>query len=223
MKAIKYSIIAMVVGLGLTACTDLDEKVYDRIDAGVYYQNEESVKGAVAAIYGQTSSTLAGENFFHLSEYPADQLTWRVWNGGLWGWDEAMKTVLSWHNWNSESTIIENAWKGAWTAIGLSNLLLSDLEGLNAASLGMTENALAQYVAEVRTLRAWNYYCIFELWGGALPLNTSAGSEVPGTADPDFNTSCKLIYDFIATELDETVNSLAQDDASTESPSAAQC
>ena len=39
MKAIKYSIIAMVVGLGLTACTDLDEKVYDRIDAGVYYQN----------------------------------------------------------------------------------------------------------------------------------------------------------------------------------------
>ena len=213
MKAIKYSIIAMVVGLGLTACTDLDEKVYDRIDAGVYYQNEESVKGAVAAIYGQTSSTLAGENFFHLSEYPADQLTWRVWNGGLWGWDEAMKTVLSWHNWNSESTIIENAWKGAWTAIGLSNLLLSDLEGLNAASLGMTENALAQYVAEVRTLRAWNYYCIFELWGGALPLNTSAGSEVPGTADPDFNTSCKLIYDFIATELDETVNSLAQDDA----------
>ena len=30
MKAIKYSIIAMAVGLGVTACTDLDEKVYDR-------------------------------------------------------------------------------------------------------------------------------------------------------------------------------------------------
>ena len=68
MKTIKYSIIAMALGLGLSACTDLDEKVYDRIDAGVYYQNEASVKGAVAAIYGQTSQTLAGENFFHLSE-----------------------------------------------------------------------------------------------------------------------------------------------------------
>ena len=213
MKTIKYSIIAIALGLGLSACTDLDEKVYDRIDAGVYYQNESSVKGAVAAIYGQTSQTLAGENFFHLSEYPSDQITWRVWNGGLWGWDEAMKTVLSWHNWTSESTIINNAWNGAWTAIGLANLLLSDLEGLSAENLGMSEAQLAQYVAEVRTIRAWNYYCIFELWGGALPLNTSAGSEVPGTADPDWNTSCKKIYDFIATELDETVNALAKDDA----------
>ena len=77
----------------------------------------------------------------------------------------------------------------------------------------MTPEKLAQYVAEVRTIRAWNYYCIFELWGGALPLNTSASSEVPGTADPDWNTSCKMIYDFIATELDETVGSLAKDDA----------
>ena len=213
MKTIKYSIIAMALGLGLSACTDLDEKVYDRIDAGVYYQNEASVKGAVAAIYGQTSQTLAGENFFHLSEYPSDQITWRVWNGGLWGWDEAMKTVLSWHNWTSESTIINNAWNGAWTAIGLSNLLLSDLEGLSASALGMTDAQLAQYVAEVRTIRAWNYYCIFELWGGALPLNTSASSEVPGTADPDWDTSCKKIYNFIATELDETVSALAKDDA----------
>ena len=204
---------AVCLMAGLTACTDLDEKVYDRIDAGVYYQNESSVKGAVAAIYGQTSQTLAGENFFHLSEYPSDQITWRVWNGGLWGWDEAMKTVLSWHNWTSESTIINNAWNGAWTAIGLANLLLSDLEGLSADNLGMTEARLSQYVAEVRTIRAWNYYCIFELWGGALPLNTSASSEVPGTADPDWKTSCKKIYDFIATELDETVNALAKDDA----------
>ena len=214
MKTIKNSIIAIALGLGLSSCTDLDEKVYDRIDAGVYYQNEASVKGAVAAIYGQTSQTLAGENFFHLSEYPADQITWRVWNAGLWGWDEAMKTVLSWHNWTSESTIINNAWNGAWTAIGLANLLLSDLEGLSASGLGMTDAKLAQYVAEVRTIRAWNYYCIFELWGGALPLNTSASSEVPGTADPDWDASCKKIYDFIATELDETVNALAKDDAS---------
>ena len=211
MKVFKYSIMAIAVAFGLTACTDLDEKVYDHIDASVYYQNEASVKGAVAAIYNQTSSTLAGENFFHLSEYPADQLTWRVWNGGLWGWDEAMKTVLSWQNWTSESTIIRNAWSSAWTAVGLANLLLNDLEKLNAGSLGMSDQQLQQYIAEVRTIRAWNYYCIFEIWGGALPLNTSASSEVPGTADPDWNTSCKKIYNFIATELDESNSALGID------------
>ena len=192
----------------------LTRKCTTAYDAGAYYQNEASVKGAVAAIYYQTSATLAGENFFHLSEYPADQLTWRSWNGGLWGWDEAMKTVLSWQNWTSESTIINNAWTGAWTAVGLANLLLSDMENLNAASLNMSNEKLAQYVAEVRTIRAWNYYCLFELWGGALPLNVSAGSDVPDTADADWDASCKKIYNFIASELDETVDALAKEDGS---------
>ena len=51
MITIKHKIFgAVCLMAGLTACTDLDEKVYDRIDAGVYYQNEASVKGAVAAI-----------------------------------------------------------------------------------------------------------------------------------------------------------------------------
>ena len=213
MKAIIYSIIALIACVSLSACTDLDEVTYDRIDASAYYQNESSVQGAVAAIYSQTSSTLAGENFFHLSEYPADQITWRAWNAGVWGWDEAEKIVLSWQNWGTETTIIENAWRGAWTAIGLANLLLNDLESLGASSLGMTDAALAQYVAEVRTLRAWNYYCLFELWGGALPLNTSATSEVPGSADTDFNNGCKKVFDFIAAELDETCDALAKDDS----------
>ena len=40
MKDFKYIIIAIAVSvLGLASCTDLDEKVYDRIDATVYYQN----------------------------------------------------------------------------------------------------------------------------------------------------------------------------------------
>ena len=125
-----------------------------------------------------------------------------------------MKTVLSWQNWTSESTIINNAWTGAWTAVGLANLLLSDMENLNAANLNMSNEKLAQYVAEVRTIRAWNYYCLFELWGGALPLNVSAGSDVPGTADADWDASCKKIYNFIASELDETVDALAKEDGS---------
>ena len=35
----------------LPSCTNLDEITYDRIDASAYYQDENSVKGAVASIY----------------------------------------------------------------------------------------------------------------------------------------------------------------------------
>ena len=51
--------------LSATACTDLDEKVYDRIDASVYYQNETSVKGAVAAIYSKAALSYI-EYFWYL-------------------------------------------------------------------------------------------------------------------------------------------------------------
>src|SRR3712207_9153865 len=53
-------------------------------------------------------------------------------------------------------------------------------------------------------MRAWAYYNLFEIWGGALPFYTASGGEVPGSADADWATSCKKIYDFICTELDES-------------------
>jgi len=200
-KHILNTVIAAAAALMAASCFNLDEEVFSEVDSNIYYQDASSITAAVDAIYNQTSSTLAGENFFHLSEYPADQITWRVWNGGQWGWDEGMKTVLSWHTWTEESTILNNAWNSAWAAIGLSNLLLSDLENIDPSIAG---DALAQGIAEVRTLRAWNYYCLFEIWGGALPLNTSNSSVVPGSVSEDFDEGCRIIYNFIAKELDES-------------------
>lgn len=132
----------------------------------------------------------------------------RSWNGGLWGYDEAEKFVLSTHTWTPDSKIIRSTWETAWTTIGLCNTLLADLESLEPASLKMTPEKMKTYIGEVRTLRAWAYYNIFEIWGGALPLNISVGTDIPPTADADFDTSCKKIYNFIVTELDECVNDL---------------
>ena len=195
-----------------TACTNLDEKVFDRIDAGVYYQDEMAVKGAVAPIYNNAAMGFC-EYFWYLQEFPADQISWRVWNGGLWGYDEAEKYVLSTHTWTSESKIIRSAWEKAWTTIGLSNVLINDLHNINASAIGITEDKKQMYISEVRTLRAWAYYNNFELWGGALPLNTSVASgEIPGSADPDFNIGCKKIYDFLVKELDESYPYLMKED-----------
>ncbi len=77
----------------LPSCTNLDEITYDRIDASAYYQDENSVKGAVASIYASAQSGFL-EYFWYLNEFPADQVTWRTWNGGAWGYDEAAKFVL---------------------------------------------------------------------------------------------------------------------------------
>lgn len=214
MKYIKCRwLLAMIMSCSLFSCTNLDEEVFDRVDAGIYYQDETSVQGAVAAIYSKAAYSYL-EYFWYLQEFSADQVAWRSWNGGLWGWDEALKFALSSHTWTSESTIIRQTWENAWTTIGLCNTLITDLQAISPASIRMTEDALNSYIAEVRTLRAWAYYNIFEIWGGALPLNISSGAEIPGSADTDFDKGCKIIYDFISQELDESVTDLMKEDGS---------
>lgn len=204
---------ATAIAVGATSCTDLDEVTFDRIDASTYYQDESSVEGAVASIYASAASGFL-EYFWYLNEFPADQIAWRTWNGGAWGYDEAAKFVLSTQTWNSESVIIRQAWEHAWETIGLCNTLISDLEKLDPKALGMTEAALKTYIAEVRTMRAWAYYNNFELWGGALPLNVSVGGDIPGSADKDFDKGCEVIWKFIADELDGCCSDLIAEDGS---------
>lgn len=204
-----YLIILALFGLSMTACLDLGEEVFDRVDSSIYYQDESSVKSAVASIYG-TGALSYIEYFWYLQEFSADQVAWRTWNGGLWGWDEAEKFVLSSHTWTPDSKIIRQTWETAWTTIGLCNTLIEDLESLDPANLRMSEEKMQTYIAEVRTLRAWAYYNIYEVWGGALPLNVSAGSEIPGSASTDFDEGSQIIFNFLIEELDASVDNLTK-------------
>ncbi len=207
----KFSwIAALGLVMATSSCTDLDEKVYDRIDATTFYKNEASVKGAIATIYNQAGHCFA-ERFYFLQELPADQISWRVWNGGQWGYDEGEKYVLSTQTWTSESKIIKDAWTNCWPMVGLANNIITDLASVGNSALGITEAKMDSYVAEAHTLRAWAYYNMFEVWGGALPLNISNSTDIPGTADTDWNTSCKKIYNFIMEELDNSVAALPKE------------
>lgn len=201
MKAIRSTILLIILGISAQSCTDLYEKTFDQLSAEIYYQDETSVKGVVARIYNEAFYGYI-EYFYYLQEFSADQIAWRIWNGGLWGYDEGDKFVLSTHTWNSQATIIEQAWNRGWRAIGLSNNALHDLNSINASDLRMTNEQLASYIAEIQTLRAWAYYNMFEIWGGALPINDRVTSNIPPSADRDFNVGSRKVFDFIITELD---------------------
>lgn len=219
MKSIKYIsglLCAAAMAGGITSCTNLDEKTFDLIDASAYYQDKKSLDGAVASIYSSAQRGFL-EYFWYLNEFSADQIAWRSWNGGAWGYDEAEKFVLSTQTWTSESKIIQSAWQNAWTCIGLCNTMLADLEKLDPDKLGVTQADINQYIAEVRTIRAWAYYNNFELWGGALPLCTDTKGDIPGSAADDFNTGCQVIWDFMVDELDDCWQDLMKEDGSNQS------
>lgn len=191
-----------------SSCTDLEEEVFSNVPSSGYYKDEASVQNAIASIY-HTGFMSYAEYFWYLSELSADQVSWRVWNGGLWGYDDGEKYVLSVHNWTPNSAIIRKSWETAWSTIGKCNLILSDLENFPAEQIGLTPEKMKAYEAEARTLRAWAYYNVYEVWGGAIPIYTSSDiSQIPPSADPDFQTGCKKVFDFLIGELDATLSDL---------------
>ncbi len=209
MKNIRISsIILLLLTFTFTGCFDLEEKPYNQLSPDKFYVDESSVLAAISAIYAQEMLDVA-EYYWYMQEFSADQIAWRTWNGGNWGWDEAYKYVLSTHTWDSQSTVIRVTWEKGWTAIGMCNNVIYDLENLDPSSVGLTDMELQAYIAEVRTFRAYCYLNIYEIWGGVLPLSTGVTtSEIPGSVSDNFEEGCQIIYDFIVKELDETVDLL---------------
>jgi hypothetical protein len=211
-KRLYILVTAVTLGLGFPSCFDLTEEVFNQVGSDIYYTDEASVKGVVASAYGVSAHSFV-EWFMYLSEFPADQIAWRSWNGGGWGWDNAEKFVLSVQSWNADAVIIRNAWRNTWTPIAQCNRILDDLQRIPPESLGMTQAQTNGYIAEIRMLRAWAYYYLFETWGGSIPIFTGTSSDVSllppsASADGDFQSGTKKVFDFIMQELDETLNDL---------------
>ena len=211
MNAIKKVLISIVSGLALTGCFDMTEHPYTLLDASNYFTDENSIKQVVAHIYAQEQSDLS-ELYWYAQELSADQITWRSWNGGSWGWDSGDKFVLSTHTWNPSSNYVNKIWNGAWTAIGLCNNFISDLEGISASSLGISEAKKRAYIDEVRTFRVYCYYNVFEVFGGVIPLTTSTDTSILPVSAMDgttFEEGCKKICDWMIDELDDALPSLS--------------
>ena len=149
MKKISIILSVLIAGLAATSCFDMDEHPFTLLDAGNYFSDEAAVKQVIANIYAQEQGDLS-ELYWYAQELSADQIAWRSWNGGSWGWDSGDKFVLSTHTWTPLSNYVNRIWNGAWTAIGLCNNFIDDLSNIDAAAIGITEDKKESYIAEVR-------------------------------------------------------------------------
>ena len=211
MNAIKKFLVIAISGLAFTGCFDMTERPYTLLDASNYFTDENSIKQVIAHIYAQEQADLS-EQYWYAQELSADQITWRSWNGGSWGWDSGDKFVLSTHTWNPSSNYVNQIWSKAWTAIGLCNNFITDLSNINASTLGISEAQKKAYIDEVRTFRVYCYYNVFEVFGSVIPLTTSTDTSVlPVSAmnGMTFEEGNAKICDWMIEELDGALESLA--------------
>lgn len=206
-KNILKSIAGLVAAsLAATGCFDMEEHPFTMLSPDNYFTNEASVKQVIANIYAQEQGDLS-EFYWYAQELTADQIAWRSWNGGSWGWDSADKFVLSTHTWTPLSNYVNRIWSGAWTAIGLCNNFIADINSVGAETIGISQEKFDAYIAEVRTFRVYCFYNIFEVFGGVIPLSISADTETlpqSACAGTTFEEGCRKVCDWMLSELDET-------------------
>lgn len=205
----KIIIALSLVMLFSASCTDLDETLYDRVEADNYGKTageiETIVGRAYASLRGFSDASQGGTHCYPASEYvffltalSSDECALPTRVGGDW-YDGGQYLDLQTHNWTPENKVIWSAWKYNYSGISSVNAVMYQV-GLS----GLTEDAKAKIYAELRALRAYYYYNLLDLFGN-VPIITSY--EV---TDLPTNSTREEVYDFIETELKEVIDLLPE-------------
>jgi starch-binding outer membrane protein, SusD/RagB family len=182
---------ALLFGLLIVpqACTNLDETPLSLITPGNFFHTEPEVLAGLAGVYAQLRSTAPEGGFYDANEVSTDEIVVPIrgkdWNdNGQW---------IDLHNvtWTPTSIATTNFFNGAWntayTGVARANLFLSAMENSTVPNK-------AVYVAEGRTLRAFYYYLLMDMFGG-VPIVTTPEIQLKA------RSTRRELFDFIEREL----------------------
>jgi hypothetical protein len=200
LKSFTYTLAAILM---LSACTDLSETLYDKVESSDYGKTD----GEIETIVGRAYSSLRGGasdgiNFYPTSEFvffvnavASDECVIPTRVGGDW-YDDGVYVELHKHTWTPDNPKIWAPWKYAYNGIAATNAIIYQIE-----QSGLDEEAGRPLFAELKGLRAYYYYKLLD-WYGNVPLDTTyiTSGEAPGTS------SRAAVYQFVEREL---LNNLA--------------
>jgi len=169
------------------ACTDLTEVPQSAITPENYYQNEDEVIGGLASVYANLRST--NDEYYNISEISTDEMIVPT-RGQDW-YDNGKWLDIHRQTFAPASPAgldnINSAWTNLFIGVARANVVLSGIENVNFTSK-------ATVTAELRTLRAFYYFLLMDLFGG-VPIVTDPAIE----ARPQ-NTRAE-VFAFIESEL----------------------
>lgn len=198
----KYNILITILICTLIApsCTDLEEEAFDVLPADIYYQDKNSIVAALVRPYEHAHWCGWDGDRWILSELTADNFVWT--QKGKHGWDGGDWVRLHEHTWNADDSHIYQGWTGPYQGIGQCNVFIKDFEELDFTNFGLTEADQTQYIAELRTLRAWYYLFLIDYFR-SVPISED-NETVQGNSSP------QEVFSYIETELKESLAGLPQ-------------
>jgi hypothetical protein len=150
--------------LGLLGCTDLSESPVSTITPDNFYRNEQEVRGGLASVYAGLSSDFGSGalwSYYNLSQVSSDEMIVPT-RGQDW-FDNGRWLEIHRQTWtaNSPSGLddINGAWTVGFTGVSRANVVLDALQRVTVPNQAVIE-------AELRTLRAFYYYLLIDMFGG---------------------------------------------------------
>ena len=170
-----------------SACTNLTEVPKDALTPNNAFKNEPEVLAGVASVYAQLRSMT--DDRFNVSEVSTDEIIVPT-RGQDW-YDNGRWLEIYKQTWtpNSGSALgdMNGAWNNLFSGVARANLMIDVITQAGGPTAQTT-------LAELRTLRAWYYYNLMDMFGG-VPLVTSTKVEASPKVPRD------SLFRFIESEL----------------------
>jgi hypothetical protein len=190
-SALRFGLRALLVApvffVGET-CTKLTEVPHDALTPTTAFHTDAEVLAGVAGVYAQLRA-VEWVGFITLEDLTTDDAIVPT-RGSDW-YDNGQWLDLHRQTWTSNSSgtlaFIDGAWNDLFSGVAKANLMIDVVNKAGGANKDQT-------LAELRTLRAWYYYMLQDMFGG-VPLVTT-------TELKQYSRSKRTeIFSFIESEL----------------------
>lgn len=205
MKTKILSSIALSVFI-MISCTDLDEKLYDKVSTDEYGKTAAEIQtivgGAYASLRGFNDTDKGGticyptcEFVFFLSECASDEACIPT-RGTDW-YDGGRYQAIQAHTWDAKNVMILSAWKYCYQGIANVNSIIYQVD-----KSGLTDEDKANVKAELRGVRAYYYSLLIDQFGNVPIVTDFEQSELPQ------KSSRAEVFKFIENELIDIMDRL---------------
>jgi len=140
----------------LPACTNLDDKLYDRIPESMYPENSDQGAIQTGVVYEPMQSFIDGGGWWFAQELTSDEM---VCPTRLTDWDDGGKwRVLHTHTWTNTTEAVSSMWYQFYKGIGEANKLIESFETSASPEARVI-------IAKLKIMRAFYYYLLIDNYG----------------------------------------------------------
>lgn len=178
-----YLLLPFIMAVVTTSCKKnfLQRDPVDQYSSGTFWKNENDVKIGLTGVYSNLSRETEG--FGSYLPY-WESLSDNAFIGGG-GWYNISTGALE----STTGGIVNDAYNVNYASIATCNYFLD-----NVSKAGLSAATLAQYQAEVRTMRAYFYFQLSEIYGDLI-LQLSSDANIKPTKSPKADVVKQILAD----------------------------